>query len=304
MPFVESGGIRFHYVLSGSRGSLVAFQHGLGGDVSQPQDILNSADLRVLSFDCRGHGLTKPLGPHEQFAFTAFADDLRAILDAVQADRVIVGGISMGAGVALNFTLRYPTRVRALILSRPAWLDAPCPANLQIFRTLSGWLNEKGPERARELLLADPEFRRIQTVSHDNASSILRQLERPNLEGTIATLARLPADTPCPEPEAWRSIAVPTLVLVNELDALHPVEYGQRIAVGIPGARLVEIAPKEKDPLQHAREAREAIQAFIAELEDNRTTRPEDLQAFLAGANQSPPSQTPPTQPGPNSPAA
>jgi pimeloyl-ACP methyl ester carboxylesterase len=296
MPFVESGGIRFHYVLSGSQGSLVAFQHGLGANVSQPQGILNSAGLRVLSFDCRGHGLTEPLGPSEQIGFTAFADDLRAILDAVRADRVIVGGISMGAGVALNFALRNPGRVRALILSRPAWLDAPCPANLQILRRLSGWLNERGTDRARDLLLGDPEFHRIQAISRDNASSILRQLERPNLEGAIATLARLPADTPCPEPEAWRSIGVPTLVLVNQLDPLHPVEYGQRIALGIPGARLTEIAPKEKDPSLHAHEAREAIQAFIAEVEDNGTTRPQDLQASLAGVDQSPTSRMPPTQ--------
>jgi pimeloyl-ACP methyl ester carboxylesterase len=59
---------------------------------------------------------------------------------------------------------------------------------------------------------------------------------------------------------------MPTLVLVNELDALHPVEYGRRLAAGIPGALLVEIAPKEEDPTLHAREAREAIEAFVAEL--------------------------------------
>ena len=34
----------------------------------------------------------------------------------------------MGAGIALNFTLRHPERVLGLVLSRPAWLDAPNPA--------------------------------------------------------------------------------------------------------------------------------------------------------------------------------
>src|SRR5690349_5097780 len=34
MPIVESGGIRFNYEISGEAGPLVAFQHGLGGDVS------------------------------------------------------------------------------------------------------------------------------------------------------------------------------------------------------------------------------------------------------------------------------
>ena len=106
MPFIESGGIRFYYELSGAGGPLVAFQHGLGGDVSQPQSILgHSARLRALSFDCRGHGRTEPLGPPERLNFSSFADDLRTVLDALDVGRVIVGGISMGAGVALNFAL-------------------------------------------------------------------------------------------------------------------------------------------------------------------------------------------------------
>ena len=225
MPFVESGGIRFYYEIGGFGGPLVAFQHGLGGDVSQPQSVLGSSDrLRALSFDCRGHGRTHPLGPLNHLKFSTFADDLSAILDAVHAGAVAVGGISMGAGVALQFALRYPMRVKALILSRPAWLDVPCPANLRILRDLASWLQKWGPAGAKELLLAD---------------------------------------TPCHAPEAWRTILVPTLVLTNDSDAIHPVEYGQRLAAGIPAARLVEIAPKESDPALHAREAREAIEGFV-----------------------------------------
>ena len=126
----------------------------------------------------------------------------------------------------------------------------------------------------KQLLVADPEFVRIRAVSRDNAASILRQLERPSLEATIATLASLPADTPCHAPEVWRAIAVQTLVLVNGLDTLHPVEYGHRLAASIPGARLVEIAPKERDPALHAREARQAIEVFVAGL---------NLEPFAAG---------------------
>lgn len=83
-------------------------------------------------------------------------------------------------------------RRKALILSRPAWLDAPDPANLKIIRALSSWPQEGGPQRVRERLLAAAEYHRILAVSRDNAASILRQLERPSVEGTIATLAGLP----------------------------------------------------------------------------------------------------------------
>src|ERR1700748_1130451 len=118
MPFIESKGFRFYYQLGGSDGPLVAFQHGLGGDLTQPQSILgSSARLRALSFDCRGHGRTEPLGPADQLKFSRFADDLCTVVDALHADTLVVGGISMGAGVALNFALRYPSRVKGLILS-------------------------------------------------------------------------------------------------------------------------------------------------------------------------------------------
>jgi pimeloyl-ACP methyl ester carboxylesterase len=172
----------------------------------------------------------------------------------------------MGAGVALNFSLRNPTRIDGLILSRPAWLAAPRPPNLEILHTLSQWLKELGPDGARERLLKDPEFRRIEMISRDNAASILRQLERPDLEATITTLANLPADAPCHQPEAWRTIVVSTLVIVNSFDALHPVEYGVKLADDIPGAQLVEVAPKEKDPVLHARQSQYAIESFVAGL--------------------------------------
>jgi pimeloyl-ACP methyl ester carboxylesterase len=268
MPFIETGGIRFHYVLSGSHGPLVVFQHGLGADVSQPQAVLGkSTVLRAFSFDCRGHGQTKPMGPPESLRFSAFADDLQGILDMLLIESVIVGGISMGAGVALNFALRYPSYVKALIMSRPAWLDAPCPPNLEILQKLSLWLEENGPEKSRALLVADPDFVRIRNASRESSASILRQLERPVREEAIATLAQLSADAPCPAPEAWRGLSIPTLVLINSSDPMHPASYGERLAAGIPGSRLVEIVSKERDPAQHIFEAREAIERFVSSLE-------------------------------------
>jgi pimeloyl-ACP methyl ester carboxylesterase len=268
MPFVESNGTRFHYMLSGAKGPLVVFQHGLGADVSQPQGILGgSAALRTLSFDCRGHGLTEPLGPPERLRFSVFADDLRAILDALELRRVIVGGISMGAGVALNFAIRNPTRVTGLVLSRPAWLDTAYPTNLKILEAICRHLKEDGRKSTKKWLPTDPEFKRIQSISRDNASSILRQLERPNLEAMIVLFESLLADTPCPALDAWRQLRVPALVLVNGKDALHPTDYGRRLAEEIPGARLIEITPKELDPVAHARDAAQAIEDFVATLE-------------------------------------
>ena len=267
MPFLELHGIRFHYVQSGLNGPLVVFQHGLGGEVSQPQGILgHSETLQALSFDCRGHGRTEPLGPPAQLTFATFADDLGAILDALGIERVIVGGISMGAGLALNFAIRYPSRVGGLILARPAWLDTGYPENLEILRRLCRHLKETGREATQRWLPTDPEFQRIESISRDNAASIRRQLEHANVDTMIALLEHLPADSPCPAPEAWRQVRVPTLVIVNRHDALHPMAYGQRLAAEMPDARLTEITSKELDLAAHTRDAAQAIEGFVAML--------------------------------------
>src|SRR6266511_4006951 len=110
MPFFDYDGIHFHYREAGS-GIPFVFQHGLGADVSQTFELFKPpAGLRLLTFDCRGHGETRPLGPEEKISIETFTEDLRAFLDHLKIDRAIIGGISMGAAIALRFALEHPRR--------------------------------------------------------------------------------------------------------------------------------------------------------------------------------------------------
>lgn len=129
MPSFDHDAVRFHYRTAGYEDGLPVFlAHGLGGDVAQPFGLFAPPlGIRLLSFGCRGHGNTRPLGDPEKLGFTPFANDLVAVMDHLAIERAVIGGMSMGAGVALHATLRYPTRARALILVRPAWLDGPMP---------------------------------------------------------------------------------------------------------------------------------------------------------------------------------
>src|SRR5436190_23008370 len=106
MAYFNHDGILFYYRDEGA-GLAFFFQHGLGADVSQPFSLFKPpAGLRLLAFDCRGHGDTRPLGEAQKISIDSFADDLLAWLDYLTLDQAIIGGISMGAAVALNFSLR------------------------------------------------------------------------------------------------------------------------------------------------------------------------------------------------------
>jgi pimeloyl-ACP methyl ester carboxylesterase len=124
MPFFEANGITFHFADDNNDRLPFVFQHGLGADISQPMSFFGEdRPFRLISMDCRGHGKTVPLGDPQFLRFNSLTDDITNLLDYLNLSKVVIGGISMGAGVALNFAVRHPERTRALILSRASWLS-------------------------------------------------------------------------------------------------------------------------------------------------------------------------------------
>jgi len=127
MPSIDLNGELFHYACVGE-GLPFVFQHGMGADVTQPiSSGGNLAGWRMIAMDCRGHGQTEANLDPMRISFAQFAEDLAVLLDSLNIERAVVGGISMGAGVALAFALAHQERVNGLILVRPAWLDRPFP---------------------------------------------------------------------------------------------------------------------------------------------------------------------------------
>lgn len=267
MPAYTRDGIQFHYRDEGG-GLPFVFQHGLGGDVGQPFGFFidlpeDKPPFRLIALDCRAHGDTRPIGPEDALSISTFAEDVLDLMDRVGVSQAVVGGISMGAAVALNIALRFPERLRGLILSRPAWLDKPNPENLSILKTVAALIREYGTERGQKRFLQSNEYAAIVNESRDVAESLLGQFEHPRAAETVAKLERITGDAPCRDRSGWANIAVPTLVLANRQDPIHPFEFGETLAAGIPGAELVEITPKSVSVADHERDVRDSILDFI-----------------------------------------
>src|ERR1043165_6434444 len=80
----------------------------------EPQIAALFGECRCIVPDLRGFGDSPKSGP---YSMDVFADDVIALLDALQIDRAVVGGLSMGGYVAFNLFRRYRQRVRALLLA-------------------------------------------------------------------------------------------------------------------------------------------------------------------------------------------
>lgn len=263
VTFFEHDGLRFHYRESGA-GIPFVFQHGLGAEVSQTFDLFSPPPgFRLLGFDCRGHGETRPLGPEDKISVEQFAEDLRAFLDHWQVERAVIGGISMGAAMALHFALTHPERVLGLVLSRPAWLDESRADNMKVFSTIAEFIRRYGAWEGAQRYQETAAYQDVLRVSPDNANSLLAQFTHPRAEETAAKLERIPAHVPAHTREDWKQIRVPTLVLANRQDAIHPFEFGEVLARSIPGALLVEITPKSVSKERHAADVQRAVGDFL-----------------------------------------
>jgi pimeloyl-ACP methyl ester carboxylesterase len=275
MPAFTLGKTTINYVQAG-HGVPFVFQHGIGGDVRQPRKVFSPPpDVRLLSFDARAQGSTVWSGDAAELSFTTFGDDLIGLLNHLGIARAVVGGISMGAAVALNAATRYPERIAGLVLARPAWLARPMARRtIGLFDLVSHLLREldfsiatdEGLDWAWRKLERNQVFAALARRYSDAAWSLRNQLTAQRALDGVARLERLPRDRPIADLRRLAVLQVPTIVLAHHQDPIHPFAYGQRLAKAIPGARLVEVTSRSANRQQHAAEMQHLIAAFLHEL--------------------------------------
>lgn len=264
MPILARQGIAFHYTDSGAGGVPFVFQHGLGGDCTQPVGLFAPPDwLRIICLDCRGHGNTHSLGPVESLGFATYADDVVALLDSLSQERAIVGGISMGAGIALNIAHRHAGRVLGLVLVRPAWLSETMPGR-RWYDLIATLIHDFGPEEGLDAFLSSPQYAEISRAAPAVAQSLAAQFKTAHIEATAVKFARLSADIPFANATFLETLRVPTLVVATRLDPVHPYEYGTFLAGRIPGAEFVEVTAKSVSENEHRRQLQAAVDKFLA----------------------------------------
>ncbi|MEX2158910.1 MAG: alpha/beta hydrolase [Dehalococcoidia bacterium] len=119
MPTIDTNGIDLWYELRGE-GPLLALSHGwMGPTEFWPPKVIDelSKHLRLLLYDVRGHGKTTAPEDLDSYSMPQYASDLRALLDALELERVHIGGVSQGGMIAAQFAVDYPERTRSLVLS-------------------------------------------------------------------------------------------------------------------------------------------------------------------------------------------
>lgn len=244
----------------------VLFQHGLCGDAGQTGEVFPAGQgFCRITVEARGHGRSQT-GKLDKLSIATFAEDIASYLERHRSAPVAVGGISMGAAIALRLAVKRPDLVKALIIARPAWLTSAAPKNMAPNAEVGRLLKKLPPDAARTTFLAGPTGQHLAAEAPDNLASLVGFFSRTPVDVTAELLTAVSNDGPGITDEEVKRIGVPTLVIGHEQDVIHPIAYVRALADRIPAARSAQITPKALSRAQYVADFRLAMGHFLKEL--------------------------------------
>ena len=235
------------------------FIHGLGASLQQTKSLLQPiSNVRKILPDCPGHG-DSPSG--NTYSFDYFADELIRLMDHLKLEQFICGGISMGAGLTCNLMVRHPDRLLGAVLIRPAWLDQPNPENLAFLPELAKHiLLENGEATFQEL----PAFQKLKKEIPNAATSVMGQFNRKQSNEVISdTLIAMAGDRPVKNLTDLNRYKSPCLIIGNESDPLHPMEFGIQLQKNIPDSVFEQVGPRYFNPDMHMEDVQKLLNRFL-----------------------------------------
>jgi proline iminopeptidase len=258
-------------------GPVLIAHHGGGGigSLAEPRSTFGAlADrFRVIVFDARGCGLSEGVPPYSHEQWAADVDGLR---QWAGAEKVVVAGGSYGGFIALEYAVRYPDHVSAIVL-RDTSADG---SNLEL-----AFENARNQDRVE---INWDNFNRYWTGEiYDDEDLKARWAEIIPLYDfeydPVASAARVEAGIYRHEAHNWcfqhnwaaydvkdqlPAVTVPVLVTVGRLDWVTPVNSAETIARLVPNAELVIFeksghSPQFDEPVEFQRVVRDFLDRAV-----------------------------------------
>ncbi|NUK10661.1 alpha/beta fold hydrolase [Streptomyces lunaelactis] len=261
MSRVSLNGITVGYEDEGSGEPLVLIHgHPFDRSMWRPQiEHFGRAGWRVIAPDLRGYGESTVVPG--KTTLETFVRDTAALLDHLGIDRFVLGGLSMGGQIVMEFYRLLPGRIRGLLLA-DTFAAAETEAGRTVRYEMAERLLREGMRGYAEEVL--PKMVAPQTIKDlpAVAQHVLAMMSATSPEGAAAAL-RGRAERPDYIALLPR-IAVPTLVVVGEDDEFTPVSDARLIQRQVPGATLEIIRRAAHMPnLEREAEFNAALQKFL-----------------------------------------
>jgi len=174
-------------------------------------------DYRVIAYDIRGHGNSD--AGDENFSMDVFVNDLLFFIDALNIDKPILCGLSMGGYIALKAIAKFPEHFGGLVLSDTQCLgDTPemREKRMKAIESINKNDVEKYAEESIKNLFAPDSF----TTKKEEISAVRKMIVQTSKQSLSYTLFALSERKgTC---NKLQDIKVPVLIMVGKEDKITP----------------------------------------------------------------------------------
>jgi pimeloyl-ACP methyl ester carboxylesterase len=204
--YAHVNGLKLYYETHGTGRPLILLHGGLmRGELFGPVIPMLAQHHQVITPDLQGHGRTADI--ERPIDLKLMADDISALIDLLGLEKPDVLGYSLGGGVALQTAVKYPAKIRRLVVvSANITRDAIPPEML----AQQGQVNAA----AAEFMKDTPMYREYVRVAP-------RPQDFPRLLDKLGQLMAKDFDFS----EDVRGLQVPTLIVAADADMAPPAHY-------------------------------------------------------------------------------
>lgn len=278
MPTVDVRGVDHYYEwirhsdnADNSAKPVMVFVHGWGGSARywRSTAIAIADDFDCLLYDLRGFGRS-PLPqnvPELGYNMEDYAEDLAALLDALNLDRVYLNAHSMGASIATFFLNHYSERVHQAILTCNGIFEYDEKA-FNAFHKFGGYVVKFRYNWFLKFPFADRMFmaRFLHRPIHkSDRLAFLEDFLLADYEAAVGTIytsvSKQAVET---MPQEFAKLVVPTLMVSGEKDIIIPAEMGRQAAALNDKIKYIELSKTSHFPMLEDQTAYlKAIREFL-----------------------------------------
>jgi 3-oxoadipate enol-lactonase len=222
----------------------------------EPQVAAFAEHFRVIRYDRRGHGQSDvPNGP---YSMPLFGNDVLAILNGLNVQRAHYCGLSMGGMVGQWLGAVMPERFDRMVLANTSCYY-PDPTN---WHNRIKAVQEGGLAAVADAVIAGWLTEGFRTREPEVAARMKAMLLTSPEKGYIACCEAL---STLDQRDLLPKIRRPTLVIAGSQDKATPVEAGEIIRAGIPGATMVVLDAAHISNVEQDAAFTKAVLTFLTE---------------------------------------
>lgn len=239
MPHIEVNDASFYYEQHGQGRPLVLIS-GYGADHSYWQNVYPTLARhhQVLLFDNRGVGQTRDEG--DELSSASMADDLYALMQALDIESAHIAGQSMGGTIAQQLAIQHPACIDNLILlnTTPYW-------RMPMLQSFALWMElvDQGQQHLsyqllNSLLFSNKCLRDVQFIEKFIADS----QATPFPQSKFDRLRHFDVLQTHDSRQQLNQISASTLVMFCEEDMIAPYCDARSLIDGIAGSQMLTLS--------------------------------------------------------------